>query len=59
MDLGKFFIKERRKCCIVYLFRKSREKAVYIIIIFICTQNEQIIQKIDGTVQQMLKIKGD
>jgi len=29
------------------------------IIIFIRTQNEQIIQKIDGTVQQILKIKGE
>jgi len=35
---------------------------IIIIIIFIrtqSTQNEQIIQKIDGTVQQRLKIKGE
>jgi len=29
------------------------------LIIIISTQNEQIIQKIDGTVQQILKIKGE
>jgi len=35
---------------------------IIIIIIFIrkrSTENEQIIQKIDGTVQQILKIKGE
>jgi len=35
---------------------------LFIIIIFIrtrSTQHEQIIQKIDGTVQQILKVKGE
>jgi len=40
----------------------DRARRVYNIIIFIrtrSTKNEQIIHKIDGTVQQKLKMKGE